>query len=193
MKTNTNNWVYLIMFLFFAQVSFAQETENDLPTKENYELAEIQGTITEINKETRDITLIGSKGELHTINAGEEVKRFDEIEVGDVVTFDFYRYMKAEFRKPTAEELAEPLVVLAEAEKAGLDMEPGAAIGAVVKAVVTIQAINLPFMYVNIQGPRGNFTTIQMEDKELIQKLHVGQVVIMTYAEAVAISLTKVE
>ena len=72
-------------------------------------------------------------------------------------------------------------------------MKPGAAVGAVVKAVVTIQVINLPFMYVNVQGPNGNFISIHMEDNELIQKLHVGQVVIMTYAEAVAISLTKVE
>lgn len=193
MKTITKNWVYLFTFILIAQFGCAQENETKLEDKERSEHVRMQGTITEINKETRDITLMGSKGELHTINAGEEVKRFDEIEVGDVVTFEFYKYFKAEFRKPTAEELAEPLVVLADAEKAGLDMEPGAAIGAIVKAVVTIQVINMPFMYVNIQGPSGNFTTIQMEDKELIQKLHVGQVVIMTYAEAIAVSLTKVE
>ena len=193
MKSFKKFTVLLFTFLLTSQISLAQETNSDLPTKENYELVEMQGTITEINKETRDITIIGSKGELHTITAGPEVERFDEIEVGEVITFDFYKYMKAEFRKPTAEELAEPLVILAEAEKAGLDMEPGAAIGAVVKAVVTIQVVNLPFMYVNIQGPRGNFTTIHMKDKDLIQKLHVGQIVILTYAEAVAVTLTKVE
>ena len=185
--------VLLFAFLLMSQISFAQEKDGEIPTKEKYELIEMQGTINEIDKDTREITIIGSKGELHTITAGPEVKRFDDIEVGEVITFDFYKYIKAEFRKPTAEELAEPLVVLAEAEKAGLDMEPGAAIGAVVKAVVTIQVINMPFMFVNIQGPQGNFTTIQMEDKELIQKLHVGQVVILTYAEAVAVTLTKVE
>jgi len=185
--------VLLFTVLLMSQISFAQVTDSEIPTKEKYELIEMQGTINEIDKDTREITIIGSRGELHTFTAGPEVERFDEIEVGEVITFDFYKYIKAEFRKPTAEELAEPLVVLAEAEKAGLDMEPGAAIGAVVKAVVTIQVINMPFMFVNIQGPQGNFTTIQMEDKELIQKLHVGQVVILTYAEAVAVTLTKVE
>ena len=174
-----------------TNISFAQE--NEIPTREKYELVEMQGTITEINKETRDITIIGSKGELHTFTASEDVERFDEIEVGEVITFDFYKYIKAEFRQPTEEEKAEPLVILAEAGKAGMDTEPGAAIGAVFKAVVTIQTINLQFMFVSIQGPNGNYSTIQMEDKELIKKLHVGQVVILTYGEAIAVKLTKVE
>lgn len=193
MKTFKKYTLLFFTILLASQISFAQEKDNDIPTKEMSELVEVQGTITEINKDTRDITIIGSKGDLHTITAGPEVERFDEIEVGEVVTFDFYKYVKAEFRKPTEEELAEPLVIIAEAGKTGLDVEPGAAIGAMVKAVVTIQVINLPFMYVNIQGPQGDFTTVHMKDKELIQKLHVGQVVILTYAEAVAVSLTKVD
>lgn len=193
MKTFKKSIVLLFALLITSQVSFAQEKDNDIPTKELSELVEVQGTITEINKDTREITIIGSKGDLHTITAGPEVERFDEIEVGEVVTFDFYKYVKAEFRKPTEEELAEPLVIIAEAGKTGLDVEPGAAVGAMVKSVVTIQVINLPFMYVNIKGPQGNFTTVHMKDKELIQKLHVGQIVILTYAEAVAVSLTKVD
>ncbi|TYA54830.1 hypothetical protein [Formosa maritima] len=193
MKSITNNWTYLIVFLLIAQISFSQDKETTLEDKEVWDLVEMQGTITDINKDTREVTIIGSKGELHTITAGEEVKRFDDIEVGDVITFDFYKYMKAEFRQPTEEELENPIVVVTEGAKAPADMKPGAVLGAIVQAVVTIQVINLPFMYVNIQGPEGSFTTIHMKDKELIQKLHVGQVVILTYAEAMAITLEKVE
>ncbi|GGZ72969.1 hypothetical protein GCM10007028_07540 [Algibacter mikhailovii] len=174
-------------------LSFAQEAKNDMPTKEKVAYVELMGTIKEINKETREITVIGSEGELHTFTAGEDVKRFDEIAVGEVITFGFYKFLKAEFRKPTEEEIAEPLMVIADAEKAGMDMEPGVVIGAMVKAVVTIQVINLTYMYVTIKGPQGNYTTIDVEDEELIKKLHVGQVVIMTYGEAIAVSLTKVE
>ncbi|MCX7549319.1 hypothetical protein [Xanthomarina sp. F2636L] len=193
MKSITNNWTCLILFLLIAQVSLAQNTDHDLKDKEQSELVEMKGTITEINKETREVTIIGSKGELHTVTAGEDVKRFNDIEVGDVVTFSFYKYIKAEFRAPTEEELKNPLVVLTEEGKADANLKPGAAIGAVIQAVVTIQVINLPFMYVNIEGPNGNFTSIKMKDKELIQKLHVGQVVILTYAEAMAISLEKAD
>ena len=44
-----------------------------------------------------------------------------------------------------------------------------------------------------VQGPAGNFLTIEMEDAELITELNIGQVIILYYAEAIAISLTKVE
>ncbi|HLV40526.1 hypothetical protein [Xanthomarina sp.] len=193
MKSITNTWVYVILFSLMTSVSFAQNMDKTLQDKEKWELVETQGTITAINKETRDISIIGTNGELLTVTASDDVKRFNDIEVGDVVTFSFYKYMKAEFRQPTEEELENPLIVLTEGAKAPNNMKPGAVLGAIVQAVVTIQVINLPFMYVNIEGPNGNFTSIHMEDKELIQKLHVGQVVILTYAEAMAIDLEKVK
>ncbi|MCX7547583.1 hypothetical protein OS188_06405 [Xanthomarina sp. F1114] len=193
MKILTNHCIYLILFLLTTQVSLAQITDKVLPDKEKRELVEKKGKITEINKDTREVTIMGSTGELHTVTAGEEVKRFNDIEVGDDVTFSFYKYIKAEFRDPTEEELKNPLVVVTEKDKADLERKPGAVLGAIVQAVVTIQVINLPFMYVNIEGPNGNFTSIQMEDKELIKKLHVGQVVVLTYAEAMALSLEKVD
>lgn len=193
MKLLKNPLTLLFTFLVACQFSFAQEIENNIPTKEKYAFVELMGTITEIDKETREITVISGEGELHTFTASEDVKRFDEIEIGEVITFGFYKFLKAEFRKPTEEEIAEPLIAIADAEIAGTDVEPGAVIGAMVKAVVTIQVINLTYMYVTIKGPQGNYTTIDVEDAELIKKLHVGQVVIMTYGEAIAVTLTKVE
>lgn len=193
MKLLKNPLTLLFTFLVACQFSFAQEIENNIPTKEKYAFVELMGTITEIDKETREITVISGEGELHTFTASEDVKRFDEIEIGEVITFGFYKFLKAEFRKPTEEEIAEPLIAIADAEIAGMDVEPGAVIGAMVKAVVTIQVINLTYMYVTIKGPQGNYTTIDVEDAELIKKLHVGQVVIMTYGEAIAVTLTKVE
>ncbi|WP_298532958.1 hypothetical protein [uncultured Algibacter sp.] len=191
MKLLKNQVILLLTVLLTLNFTYAQE--NEIPTKEKIAFVELMGTIKEINKETREITVIGEKGELHTFTAGEDVKRFDEIEVGEVITFGFYKFLKAEFRKPTDEEIAEPLVAIADAKVAGMEMEPGAVVGAMVKAVVTIEVINLTYMYVTIKGPQGNYTTIDVEDAELIKKLHVGQVVIMTYGEAIAVSLTKVE
>ena len=79
MKSITKNWVYLIAFLLITTAGFSQDKETKLEDKEKWELVEMQGTITEINKETREISIIGSKGELHTVTAGEEVERFDDI------------------------------------------------------------------------------------------------------------------
>ena len=183
----------IIALTFLSIHSFAQDGKDNRPPKEKWSLVTMKGTIKEIVKENRAITLMGSEGELTTITADPTVERFDEFSVNDVVTFDYYTYMMAEFREPTAEEIAEPIIVIAEAGKAPEGMDPAAVVGAVVKAVVTIEALNRPFMLATIQGPAGNFLTIEMEDAELITELNIGQVIILYYAEAIAISLTKVE
>ena len=131
-------------------------------------------------------------GGLMTVTAGEDVERFDEIAVDDVIRFDYYTYLKAEFRDPTPEEVAEPLQIMAEAGKAPEGMDPAAVVGAVVKAVVTIEALNRPFMLATVSGPNGNYVSIPMEDEELMKELHIGEVLILTYAEAMAVELEKV-
>lgn len=159
--------------------------------REQVSLETAQGRVTAINKDTREITLMKSEGDLLTFTASDSVERFDEIAVGDVIAFEYYTKVKAEFRAPTAEELAEPLVVLVDGGKAPEGMDPATIIGAQVKAVVTIEILNRPFMLATVKGPNGNYMSIKMEDEEFMTKLHIGQVVILTYTEAMAVSLKK--
>ena len=165
---------------------FAQED------REKFYSEELQGTITALDTESREVTVIGQEGNIVTLIAGDEVERFNELEIGDLIKLEYWIYMMAEFRNPTKEELAEPLVIIAEAGKVDLDLPPGAAIGALVKAVVTVEVINRPFMDVVVQGPQGNFMTIPVEDPSLIEMLNVGKVVILTYGEAMALYIEKI-
>lgn len=168
----------------------SEVAEEVAEVKEDWSITEVQGIVTAVNAETRDITLIGSEGNLVTATAGDAVERFDEIQEGDVITIEHLVYIVAEFRKPTAEELAEPLVIVEEVAVAPEGMDPEGAIGAMVRGVVTIEALNRPFMTATVKGPRGNYLTVNMEDPEFMEKLHIGQVLILTYAESTAISLT---
>ncbi|MCJ7468424.1 MAG: hypothetical protein MUO53_17225 [Maribacter sp.] len=185
--------------LLFAIVLFTntttvlcQDNGQERPPKEKWSLISMQGTVTDINKATREVTLMDEEGGLVTITASDTVERFDEISVGDVVSFEYWTYIKAEFRQPTPEEVKEPIILVAEGGKAPEGMDPGAVVGAVVRAVVTIEVLNRPNMLATVRGPRGNYVTIPMEDRALIEQLHLGQVVILTYAEALAISLQKI-
>lgn len=190
MKTLKIYSIVLIAFTFATITLSAQETQ-ERPSREKWSLVSMEGTVTKIVKETREVTLMGPQGDLVTITASDAVERFDEISIDDVITFDYWTYMMAEFRQPTAEELAEPLVVIAEGGKAPEGVDPAAVVGAIIKAVVTIEVLNRPNMLATVRGPRGNYMTIEMEDKELITQLHIGQVVILTYAEAIVVSLKK--
>jgi len=187
------NYVVVLIVLGFTTINiFGQETIDRRPPKEKWDYVIIQATVEAIAMATREVTLRGPQGNLVTITVDESVQRFDEIGLHDVVTAEYWTYMKAEFRNPTVEELSEPLVILAEGGKAPEGMDPSAEVGAVVKAVVTIEIINRPDMLVTIKGPMGNYMTIEMVDGELIEQLNVGEVVVLTYAEALALSLEKV-
>lgn len=181
--------IFLVIttLMIFNLSGLAQEN------REKWYSEEIQGTITEIDKESREITVTGQEGNIVTITAGDEVERFNELVVSDIIKLDYWTYIKAEFRKPTKEELAEPLFVVAEAGKTELDTPPGATIGALISAIVTIEIINRPFMNVVVKGPEGNFVTIPVEDPSLIEMLNVGKVILLTYAEAITMYIEKVE
>ena len=193
MKTIKFYAIALFFCTFLTYPLLAQDLDSTIEPRERLSLATMQGTVTDIVKETRDVTLKGANGELVTVTARPEVKRFDEITVGDVITFDYYTYLKAESRTPTATELAEPFVVLEGEDKAPAGEAPAAAVGEMVKAIVTIEILNRPQMLATVEGPNGNYLTIPMQDAAFMEQLHIGQVVILTYAEAVAVSLAKVE
>jgi len=193
MKTPKIYAILLVVFAFLTMNSYGQDKEPTRPDREAWDQVSMQGTVTAINPETREITLMGTDGGLVTLTADEQVERFDEIAVDDVLKFEYYTYLKAEFREPTEEEIAEPLQMMAEGGKAPEGMDPGAVVGAVVKAVVTIEALNRPSMIATVKGPGGNFVSIPMEDEQLITELRIGEVLILTYAEAMAIALEKVE
>jgi len=191
MKTFRNYSLAIVALILFSANAFAQESKERRAPREKSEQVTMQGTVSAINKETREITLMSKEGGLVTLTAGEEIERFDEIAVDDVLQFDYYTYIKAEFREPTAEELAEPLQMMAEGGKAPEGMDPAAVIGAIAKAVVTIEVINRPNMVVTVKGPNGNYVSIPVEDENLITELKIGEVLILTYAEAMAVSLEK--
>jgi hypothetical protein len=159
--------------------------------RERWDSLTVIGMVTDVKKESREITLMGTNGDLLTVVASDEIQRFDEIAQGDVITFGYIRYLKAEFRQPTPEEIANPLTVVAEAAKAPEGLDPTGAAGAIVKGVVTIEVLNRPFMRATVKGPNGNYLTLPLEDAALLEKLHIGQVLVLTYAELKVTALSK--
>ena len=46
---------------------------------------------------------------------------------------------------------------------------------------------------VNMEGPKGKYTTLPVEDLSLSEGLKVGEIGVITYAAAVAVSIQKIE
>lgn len=184
--------ILILTGLLVASISLeGVQSEDRRPPKEKWIQVTLKASVEALDLEKRLVTLKDPDGNLATVEVDKRVERLNEFEVGDVVSAEYWTYLKAEFRDPTPEEKEEPLVVLAEAGKAPEGMDPAAVVGAVVRGVVTVEIINRPIMQVTVKGPRGRYLTFPIADQTLIGQLKVGEVVVLTYAEALAISLEK--
>ena len=186
--------LFVVLFVVpFTQDAWSQQAGDKPLAKEIWSLVKLQASVEAIDRKKREVTLKGPAGNLVTVTASEQVERFDEIKVGDSVRADYWTFLRAEFREPTAEEKETPLVILAEAGKAPKEVDPAGAVGAVVKAVVKVVVIDKQARLVAIQGPRGRVMIVPVMDDAVLMNLKVGEVVIMTYAEAMAVSLIKTQ
>jgi hypothetical protein len=182
----------LVARTLYGSAVVGREGKERRPQRERWNQMTLTAKVVAVDMETRELTLKGIDGHLVTVVAGSEVERLSEISPGDMIVTEFWTYIKAEFRDPTAEEMAEPVVVVAEAGKTPGGAPPAAAIGAVVRAVVTVEAISRPDMLYVLRGPNGRYVTIEAEDPVLMTKINVGEALILTYGEALVMSLEKV-
>jgi hypothetical protein len=153
----------------------------------------IDAEIVEVNHETRQVSLKGPTGEISTITAGDNIERFEDFAVGDVVSTTYMASLEGEVREPTEAELAEPWIELDAAAKAGLDMDPGAIVGRVIQAVCTIEGMNRVTRTVMVSDPRGKYHVIGDVEPEKMEGVTLGTTVVLTYSEALAITLVKKE
>jgi len=154
-------------------------------------LVTVTAKVEAIDQATREVTLKGSLGNVVTFVVDERVKRLNEINVGDEVTADYYVSLAGELRAPTEEEKKNPLVVIEDGARAPKGTAPAGGVLRAFKVVATVIGLDLPTQSVTLQGPRGNSGTIRAEKVENLKKLRLGDTIIVTYIEALAVSLKK--
>ena len=153
------------------------------------DLEEITATVTAVDPAKRLISLKTEDGREVTVEAGEEVRNFSQIEVGDQVDVQFYRSLAAELTKATAAASDEPVLLGARAAEGD---KPAGAAGAVYTAIVTVDSVDPATSTVRFTGPEGKQreTTAQREEgKQFVSQLKPGDRVQLTYAEAFAVAV----
>jgi hypothetical protein len=146
-----------------------------------------------IDQAKREVTLKGPLGNVVTFVVDERVKRLNEVKVGDEVTADYYVSLAGELRAPTEDEKKNPLTILAGAARAPKYTSPAGGALRAFKVVATVTGLDLPTQSVTLEGPLGNSGTIRAESVDNLKKLRLGDTVVVTYTEALAISLQKAQ
>ena len=149
----------------------------------------VEAVVTDIDLETRHVSLQGPGGDIFTITSPEAVVKLEDVKVGDRVVATYMAALEGELRAPTEEELAEPWVVV---EDAGMSEDPATpAVGGarVIRAVCTIEGMNRLLGTVVIKDPRGKVHVLADVEAEKMEGVTLGQTVVIVYAEALALSL----
>jgi len=147
----------------------------------------VSATVTKIDYTTREVTLRTQDGKEHTIVADSAVRNLAQVKPGDVVTATYAEALAYEVLKKGAKAPGVEQVV------GGGRAEPGArpagAIGQQTTVTVTITAIDRSVPSVTFLGPRGNSRTVKVRHPEKLEGVNVGDMVDITYTEALAIKV----
>jgi hypothetical protein len=140
--------------------------------------------VTAIDKASRHLTVKKPDGDKVTLAVGQDVKAFDKLKVGDKIDVDYMESVAMEMLPPGTKPSA--------TETRMRGHEAGVAGGArQVTASAEIISVDAAANKVTFKGPRG-VRTVEVQDPGLQAKLpslKPGQVVQLTYTEAMAASI----
>lgn len=143
-------------------------------------------TITAINHTTRVVTLKDAQGNVEDIVCGPGVKRFNELKVGDSVTFSYHAAVVYQIVKPGEKPGAAPAGA---AVVRGQGVKPSGAVTQQKKATVTVEAIDVAAPSVTVKTADGHTMTAQVEDKKHLEGLKVGDQIEVTFTEAFMVTV----
>jgi len=187
-------WTGLALAAAATSLALAQQSAQRAAAREPAsflaeELDEVAAAVVAIDSAKRLISLESEDGREFTVEAGEDVRNFSQIEVGDEVNVQYYQALAAEVTK--AEASNEEDAVLLEA-RAAEGAKPAGASGMLYTAIVTIDAVDTATNTVSFTGPEGNQreTTVERDEaREFIAQLKPGDRVQLTYGEALAVAV----
>ena len=129
----------------------------------------ITASVEAIDPATRTVTLKGPRGNLVDVTAGPEVKRFDEIKVGDLVVVRYTESLTLELKKGGA------------GIRERSDKQQTA-------VIADVDAADAQKLIVTLRGPQLT-VDLKLLDPEQIKLVKVGDQVEATYIQAAVISL----
>lgn len=165
------------------------ESELDRPSFHASQSMMVTAVVEAINHETREVTLKRSDGEVFSFVASEEARNLPQVSVGDIVNAEYVESVSIEV---VANEGYEP-----EAAEAGAiarteeGEKPGFAAIDTQIATATVEEINIEANTFKLKGVDGTVNEYVARNPDNLKRAKVGDLVIMTVTNAVAITVEK--
>ena len=185
--------VFMILALFVSLSLQAGEeaAASDKPSISATQTVQLVATVEAVDREARTVTLKGPQGNSRTLQARKESNNIDQIEVGDLVNVEYVQNMSVEvFDNADALEPGAGVMGATAHNKEGetpgvMEMETR-----VVTAIV--EDINIEANTFKLRWPEGEILEYEAQDPENLKKAAVGDLVVISYTEAIALYMNEV-
>jgi hypothetical protein len=164
-------------------------TVNEPGHVEREDVVRVSAIVEKIDQSTRVVTLRNSEGRKTTFRAGPDVRNLAQVKKGDQVDVALYRSVAMQLRK--AGEVEPGVAAAGAAERAEPGEMPSAAGAQSIKMIATIRALDRANQTATLEGPDGEVATIAVRNPAHFDVAEVGDLVEITYTEAMAISVEK--
>ncbi len=142
-------------------------------------------TIEAIDKANRLVTIKDEKGAEDTVYVGPEVKRFDEVKVGDKIRLTYTESIVMQVRKP-----GDPAPTSGDKTQAVRGTgAPSATISREQTTTVEVLAIDQKLPSITVKTADGRTVTRKVEERKNLEGVKVGDKIDITYTQAVVLAL----
>lgn len=172
------------------QVKVTKEMSKAKPSVMRERLVQESATVEAIDLTTRIVTLKGPKGKIFDIKAGDEVVNLPQVKVGDKVMVDYYQSVAIKVMAPGTAPggIQESRAI----DRAKPGEKPGGVIQEQVTVTGNVESIDENKKFVTLKGPGGKTLDIKVEDPRNLENVKVGDDVVLTVTEAIAVSVVAV-
>jgi hypothetical protein len=160
------------------------------PSGKIEDVVEARATVTAIDLSRREVTLKDTKDRAVVVEVPDAVKNLDQMRVGDEVIVSYTEAVAWQVKpaaKGTPGVSADTSVTTAQPGD-----KPGGTVGRTIALTATITGIDLANGTVTLTGPDGMSQTIKARDPANLKRVQVGDLVDITYTEAMAVSVRSV-
>ncbi len=142
-------------------------------------------TVLNVNQKTREVTVKAEDGSEYSFIAGDAVKNLAQVKKGDLIHAVYTESIAYEVK-----EHGTPGVTSTQtSESAAPGTQPKGVVAKQISVTVTITAIDRNIPSVTFKGPKGNSRTIKVQDPQKLNGVKIGDLVDITYTEALAMKV----
>jgi hypothetical protein len=170
----------------FAQSGAAAVVKSEPGRVTVAETVRVTATVEAIDKAKRLVTLKGPEGNSFVVQASPELKRFDQIKVGDVVVAQYIEALTLQLKKGGGQ--VRERIEREDAAVTPPGAAPGAVAGRQVTVIADVIAVDAAKQSVRLQGPK-RVVDLKVRDPEQFKAIKVGDQIEGTFTEAMAIAL----